>query len=108
MKSRIAMLMVLAGLAGCNRGPAPGPPPPPRLSPLDDARSELFRIAKKHEDAANYQALETYLSYYEDPAKGWTIADLGEVVMSGSYSIETKRAFERWRHLRLGGKDIKK
>jgi len=99
----ILAFFVCAVIAGCNRGgPAPPPKgfvPPPR--PSEIARRDMLKVAKRIEDAANYQALEQYVANFEDPEKGWTWSDLSEYVVNGSYSFQTKNAYEAWRRVKI-------
>jgi len=100
----VFVFALCAALAGCGWNPlAPAPkefaPPPP--SPSEIARRDLLKIAKRIEDPANFDAIEQYVANFEDPAKGWTWADLNEYISNGSYSIQTKVAYENWRRLKI-------
>lgn len=97
----VGLLLVCSVLVGCGRqGPPPKPGPPP-LRPSDIARQDLVNVARRIEDPANFQAIEQYIANIEDPAKGWTWADMNEYIVSGSYSIQTKIAYEKWRNLKI-------
>lgn len=99
----ILAFLVSAAIVGCAPGgPAPPPKgfvPPPR--PSEIARRDMLKVAKRMEDDANYLALEQYVANFEDPAKGWTWSDLNEYIVNGSYSIQTKSAYEAWRRVKI-------
>ena len=99
----IFAFLVSAAIVGCAPGGPPPPPkgfvPPPR--PSEIARRDMLKVAKRMEDDANYLALEQYVANFEDPAKGWTWSDLNEYVVNGSYSIQTKSAYEAWRRAKI-------
>ena len=95
--------LICFALTGCSpSGPAPPPKgfvPPPR--PSDIARRDMFKVAKRMEDAANLQAFEQYITNFEDPAKEWTWPDLNEYIVNGSFSFQTKVAYENWRRAKI-------
>ncbi len=100
------LLAHCAALVGCGGGsdkPATKGPAV-KVVTAAQARKDLFEIAKKIEDAAAVESLEFYVSSFEksfadgaDPEKRWTWPDLNEHVLQGSYSLQTKQAYEKWR-----------
>jgi hypothetical protein len=99
-------IVFCAALAGCGSGPAkPAPKGAPAimLTPANQARKDMLGLAKKIEDPAGFEALETYVknSEHEDPAKRWKWEDLDQHILNGTYSIQTKMAYEKWRTAKL-------
>ena len=94
------MVVLCASLAGCGwwgSKPAPKNVSIP-LSATAQARKDLTAIAKKIEDPAAYEAMETYIKSFEDPEQKWTWADLDDVILRGGYTQQTKEAYDKWRN----------
>lgn len=96
-------LLICPALAGC--GAAKGKPAPPvivnTVRPSEAAQKELINVAKKIEDPAAADQVEFYVKSFEDPSKGWTWSDLDEYILRGSYSIQTKLAYENYRKIKI-------
>ena len=93
------MIIACAALSGCGWF---GSKPSEKVvvAPIKasvQARKDLTNVAKKVEDAATFEALETYIKKFEDPEQKWTWSDLNDIVVHGNFSIQTKVAYEKWR-----------
>ena len=108
----LALAPLLFAGAGCNRAKAKPPTGPViNVNALDAARNELFNIAKKIEEPAAYQQLEHYVNSFEkdfnNPQSDWKWEDLYQLVNNGTYSIQTRTAYDNYRKTKIqGGKKV--
>jgi hypothetical protein len=74
---------------------------------VGELRKELRETAKQMEGPFA-EVVETFVGDFESGSSGWSWSMLDDKILMGRYTVETKAAYQRWRHAKIAADKNKK